>query len=137
MKIEVSEKVHADLSLLAQAWGTSEGAVVGKLIDHFRGGAVAGSPSAAASSSDPSADSMVVPVHADYEGVRVLGEYDRRTQAIRITEGIRAQRVYKSPSGAAIAVVSELNPTVNPNRNGWGFWTVTATGELLQRIRGR
>jgi hypothetical protein len=42
---------------------------------------------------------------------------------------------YDTPSGAAVGVVKALNPHVNPNRNGWSFWTVTATGNLLQSIR--
>jgi hypothetical protein len=133
MKIELSAKVHADLSLLAQAWALSEGDAVGRLIDHFRGAATAPVSTSEPVGSGP--DSNLVPVHADYDGVRVTGEYDKRTQAIRILDGISARRLYKSPSGAAIAVVSELNPSVNPNRNGWGFWTITATGELLQRMR--
>ena len=35
----------------------------------------------------------------------------------------------------AIAVVTGLHPEVNPNRNGWSFWTITATGKRLQSIR--
>ncbi len=42
---------------------------------------------------------------------------------------------YETPSGAAAAVVRALDPHADPDRNGWSFWTVTATGRLLQSIR--
>jgi hypothetical protein len=32
-------------------------------------------------------------------------------------------------------VVKHYKPGVDPNRNGWGFWTVSETGEWLQALR--
>ena len=62
-------------------------------------------------------------------------QYDPRSSSLKVTAGPAAGRRFKSPSAAAIAVVSELNPHVHPNRNGWSFWTITATGKRLQSIR--
>ncbi len=131
--VELSNESYNDLSLLAQAWGVDHSGAVDRLIAAFRTGGSAPKMRSAAATARPVADR--VEVYADYGGVRVTGEYDPRTQAIRITSGIKNRRTFKSPSGAAIAVVSELNPTVDPNRNGWSFWNVADTGEILQSIR--
>ncbi|MEU6178905.1 GmrSD restriction endonuclease domain-containing protein [Streptomyces coeruleorubidus] len=75
-----------------------------------------------------------VEIHSIYEGRRVDAYYDPSSRVVRISSG-PGRGEYESPSGAAVAVVHALNPHVNPNRNGWSFWTVTATGQLLQSIR--
>ncbi|GGS05471.1 MULTISPECIES: GmrSD restriction endonuclease domain-containing protein [Streptomyces] len=75
-----------------------------------------------------------VAIHAVYEGQRVDAYYDPLSRVVRIPSG-PGRGEYETPSGAAVAVVHVLNPHVNPNRNGWNFWTVTATGRLLQSIR--
>jgi hypothetical protein len=75
-----------------------------------------------------------VEVHAIYEGRRVDAYYDPSSRVVTIPSG-PGHGEYETPSGAAVAVVHAINPLVNPNRNGWSFWTVTATGQLLQSIR--
>ncbi|MFF3322816.1 hypothetical protein [Streptomyces sp. NPDC002889] len=75
-----------------------------------------------------------VEIHAIYEGRRTHAYYDPSSRIVTIHSG-PGRGEYESPSGAAVAVVRALNPLVNPNRNGWSFWTVTATGNLLQSIR--
>lgn len=75
-----------------------------------------------------------IEVHAIYEGRRTLAFCDPSSRIVTIHSG-PGRGEYESPSGAAVAVVRALNPHVNPNRNGWMFWTITATGNLLQSIR--
>ncbi|MFE7535297.1 DUF262 domain-containing protein [Streptomyces rhizosphaericola] len=75
-----------------------------------------------------------VELHAVYEGRRITAYYDPPSRTVTIPSG-PGRGVYESPSGAAVAMVRALNPQVNPNRNGWSFWTVTTTGALLQSIR--
>ncbi|MEU0075777.1 DUF262 domain-containing protein [Streptomyces sp. NPDC006332] len=75
-----------------------------------------------------------VQIYAIYEGRRADAYYDPSSRTVRIPSG-PGRGVYGTPSGAAVALVHALNPHVNPNRNGWSFWTVTATGKLLQSIR--
>jgi hypothetical protein len=134
MKIELTSTVYADLRLLAQAWRIDESGAVERLIAEFRSEALnTATPVGGKTDGDPD----WVKVHADYEGNRVNGEYHMKTKAVRVTDGIRDRRTFKSPSGAAIAVVSELNPKVNPNRNGWTFWNVSASGDTLQQLRHR
>ncbi len=76
-----------------------------------------------------------VSVHAIYNGTRIDGRYHPATGKLEITSGVLARQVFKTPSGAAIAVVRAHNPGVKPNRNGWTFWVVTETGKLLQSLR--
>lgn len=134
MKIEIASAVYADLRLLAQAWRVDEGGAVERLIAEFRSEAL---NTDLRPSGSTDGDPDWVKVHADYEGNRISGEYNLKTQAVRVTDGIRDRRTFKSPSGAAIGVVSELNPKVNPNRNGWTFWTVSSSGDTLQQLRHR
>jgi hypothetical protein len=75
-----------------------------------------------------------IEIHAIYESRRVNAYYDPSSRAVSIPSG-PGRGEYDTPSGAAFGVVKALNPHVNPNRNGWSFWTVTATGNLLQSIR--
>jgi hypothetical protein len=123
--ISVDDGTFAQISLLARAWNVSPGEAVQRLIEDFQRPAPTAQPT-------PGTDE--VPVHALYGGVRVAGRYDPTTQALTITEG-PALGHYRSPSGAASAVLQALKPHVKPNRNGWSFWTVTKTGELLQTLR--
>ncbi|GAA1427202.1 DUF262 domain-containing protein [Streptomyces thermospinosisporus] len=75
-----------------------------------------------------------IEIHADYQDRRIDAYYDPVSRAVTIPSG-SGRGTYETPSGAAVAVVHSLNPEVNPHRNGWSSWTVTATGELLQSIR--
>ncbi|MFE0250951.1 DUF262 domain-containing protein [Streptomyces sp. NPDC059010] len=75
-----------------------------------------------------------VEIHAIYEGRRINAYYDPSSRIVTIPSG-PGRGEYETPSGAAVAAVKALNPHVNPNRNGWSFWTVSATGALLQSIR--
>lgn len=131
--VELEPNVYADLILLSQAWGLNHSDTVERLIETFRSNPSPGPPPAR--SVARASDDDWIAVFADYNGVRVTGEYDPRSHAVRITSGIGNRRTFKSPSGAAIAVVSELNPKVDPNRNGWSFWNVRDTGTTLQHIR--
>jgi hypothetical protein len=65
----------------------------------------------------------------------VDGVFHRPSHRLDISTGPLAGRSYRTPSGAAIAVVSSLDQSVSPNRNGWRFWVVSATGEQLETMR--
>nr|MDT0660245.1 hypothetical protein [Micromonospora sp. DSM 115978] len=121
--LEVPEAVHDQISLLAKAWGISKGAAVERLLDEFR------RPREAAAGPEG------VPVHAVYQGKRVEGRFVPATERLTITTGELSNQTFRSPTGAAIALVRSSNPHINPNRNGWTFWTVTATERPLQSIR--
>src|SRR4051812_39621448 len=115
--VTISQHVHERIALLALAWGISEGEVVKRLLDDFQ-------------ESGQRRQEMTdgrVNVHAVYEGSRTEGVFDPLSGALEITSGPLAGQRFKSPSGAAVAVVQATNPGVNPNRNGWSFWVRTDT----------
>lgn len=128
-RIALDPTTHAKVTLLARAWEVTPDQAVGRLIDYFHTPAPAPTPDAA-----PPADTTVA-VHAFYDGRRISGSYDPTNRSLTVDPGPGAGR-YKSPSGAAAAVLLALKPEVHPNRNGWSFWFVDATGETLQTIRG-
>ncbi|OLT09041.1 hypothetical protein BJF78_06365 [Pseudonocardia sp. CNS-139] len=77
-----------------------------------------------------------VAVYVDYEGRRTQGRYDPRTTRIDITTGPLSGQSFKTPTGAARAVVAHYKPDVSPNRNGWSFWLLDdGSGRFLQSIR--
>jgi hypothetical protein len=59
---------------------------------------------------DPRADDGIE-IHAVYEGQRIDGRYDPTTKAVTILSS-PAHGKYKSPSGAAVALVMALNPGI-------------------------
>jgi len=125
-EIPVSPATEERIALLARAWRVSAGEAVQRLLDEFQRGQPAAKPVAA---------SGHVSVHAVYGGTRVEGRFDTTSQGLEITSGPLAGTAYRSPSGAAIAVVSLHNRSVNPNRNGWTFWIVSQSGERLKTLR--
>ncbi|GIE33910.1 hypothetical protein Ait01nite_069550 [Actinoplanes italicus] len=129
VKIEIDNGTYRDLTLIASAVGMTPGEAVTLLVERFRSSAVAPKPVLA----QPEA----VPIHAVYQGQRVTAEFDPETSSLTITSGPLSGKWFRSPSGAAKAVVEVLNPGVSPNRSGFDFWFVTETGKTLQSIRSR
>jgi hypothetical protein len=76
-----------------------------------------------------------VPIHVEYQHRRIDALFDPTTGSITLLSDPFDGRRFDTPSGAATAVIRQLNPKVSPSRNGWGFWVVTETGELLQSVR--
>jgi hypothetical protein len=77
-----------------------------------------------------------VPVHVVYRETQVTGEFLPATHRVKITSGPLAGTKYKSPSGAARAVVAALNPgRAQAQGNGWKFWWVTDHGVRLDVYR--
>lgn len=128
--ITVSPANADRLSLLARAWAVTPDSALGRLLDDFMR-----PPSNTDADGALAAPDRVVAVHAVYNGERIEGQFFPDTSRLEILSGPCNGRTYKTPSGAAIAVVQALNPSVNPNRNGWSFWIVTGSGRTLQSER--
>ena len=126
-EVSLADDVYQQVELLARAWGVPMDGVIRRLLDDFR------APADSETGQVPQATQIAV--HAVYAGVRTNGLYDRATQALKITTGPLAGRVFSKPSGAAVALVAHLRPDVNANRNGWSFWIVSGTGKRLQSER--
>lgn len=127
--LQLADTDYERVRLLARAWEISEGEVVRRLLDDFAKPDVTASSEAVPQISDD------VPIYADYDGSRIEAIYHESTKRVDIVNGVLAGQSYKSPSGAAMAVVKAYNPKVHPNRNGWDFWFITKNDEALNTIR--
>lgn len=140
--VELDQSTDERLQLLAHAWRMSKADAVSRVLSEWM--AIGSEPGAVRQSGDRRHEAAQgatsdghVDVYLEYDGVRSEGLFDPATEALRIVEGPLAGSFYKSPTGAAVAVVQHVNPSVNPSRNGWSTWRVTETGEFLQSIRGQ
>ncbi|MFJ4342415.1 hypothetical protein [Streptomyces sp. NPDC088915] len=129
MEVKLDKGDAAKVTLLKRAWDTDEAGVVHRLLEYFEKGAEGPVVDASAVSVG------VVRVHARYQGHRIAAEFDPGSESVTILSGPAAGH-YKSPSGAATAVLQAYNPGIAPHRNGWSFWVVDASGARLQAIRG-
>lgn len=125
--VEVDDATFRDLSLIARAAGLTHGQAVAFLVEQFH----------QASHPEESTPGTYdgVPVYATYQGHRVEGRFDTATGGLTVTSSPLAGTWFRSPSGAAKAVVAALKPGVTPNRSGYDFWFVTSTGKTLSSIR--
>lgn len=124
--IEVDEVTKRTVVFAARLADVTEGEIVRRLV--------------AASSLAPEASDRLrdgVPIYADYNGHRVRALYFAPAR-VEIVDGPLKGESFKTPTAAARAVVRRYNPSVNDNRNGWGFWIIDNGGgprQWLQTIR--
>ena len=132
--IDVDESTFRSLEFAARMSGCTAGEVVARLVAE----ASMPTPPTASSKGDSqhSEKTSEVEVHADYDGHRTRGRYDPQTSRIDITSGPLSGRSFKTPTGAARAVIAHYKPKVSPHRNGWLFWVLDDGSErFLQSIR--
>jgi hypothetical protein len=125
--IEVDEGVKRTVSFAARMANVTEGEIVRRLIGD--------NTWAAADGQDSGQEG--VPIYADYEGHRTRALYFAPAR-VEIVDGPLKSKSFKTPTGAARAVVRHYNPSVHDNRNGWGFWQIDNGGGArvwLQSIR--
>lgn len=125
-KIEVDEGSKRFVSFAAQMANVTEGEIVRRLI-------ASRSPAA----EEPDLGHRGVSVFADYEGHRTRAMYFSPAR-VEIADGPLKGKSFKTPTGAARAVVRHYNPKVHDNRNGWNFWQIDNGGGprlWLQSIR--
>lgn len=128
--IEVDEQTYRSLEFAARISNTTAGEVVARLV------AAASMPEPAPPAGGDSQPPKGLAVYADYDGHRTHASYDRDTTRIDVASGPLAGLSFKTPTGAARAVVAHYKPGISPNRNGWSFWTLDdGSGRLLQSIR--
>lgn len=124
--IDLDDETYARVRLAARVAGISEAAVVARAIAAYL-----------APDSGPPVDRWEpIPVYAGYGGRRVEGVFTPATQRLVVTSEPLAGQGFKSPSGAARAVVRALNPDASTgNPNGWTFWRTVATGDRIEIFR--
>jgi hypothetical protein len=124
--VEVDDTTKRTVSFAARMAEVSEGEIIRRLVNV-----------SALARVDPEPAQEGVEIYADYEGHRVQARYFAPAR-VEIVDGPLAGQSFKTPTGAARAVVRLYNPSVNDNRNGWGFWqikNVTGSRVWLQSIR--
>jgi hypothetical protein len=124
--IEVDEAVKRTVTFAARMADVTEGEIVRRLI-----------ATSSLETNESDAGRKAVPIYADYEGHRTRALYFAPSR-VEIADGPLKGRSFKTPTGAARAVVRHYNPSVNDNRNGWGFWQIDNGGGSrvwLQSIR--
>lgn len=125
--IEVDEYTKLTVAFAARVANLSESAIIRRLIEG----------SALTDDKRPQPMDQGVTIYADYEGHRVHARYTEPAR-VEIIDGPLAGRSFKTPTGAARAVVRNYNPTINDNRNGWTFWQIDDESGVrtpLQSIR--
>lgn len=125
--IEVDEDTKRTVSFAAQIANLSESAVIRRLIEQ----------STMASPESPREGGGGVAIYADYDGRRVRARYFEPGR-VEILDGPLAGQSFKTPTGAARAVIRQYNPAVNDNRNGWKFWQLeggSGSRRSLESIR--
>jgi negative regulator of replication initiation len=123
--IEVDNDTKRTVAFAAEMAGVSEGEIVRRLV-----------AASTTRQESPNAESRGRPIYADYAGHRTRALYFSPSR-VEIIDGPLKGISYKTPTGAARAVVRQYNSKVNDNRNGWGFWQLDQDGPRawLQSIR--
>jgi hypothetical protein len=124
--IEVDEGVKRTVSFAARMADVTEGEIVRRLI-----------AASSLESKEPDPRQKGVPIYADYEGHRTRALYFAPAR-VEIVDGPLKGESFRTPTGAARAVVRHYNSSVNDNRNGWSFWQIENGGRprvWLQSIR--
>jgi hypothetical protein len=126
--IDVDQVTKQAVSFAARMANVSEGEIIRRLVG-----------ASALPRDNPEPADQGVAIYADYEGHRVRARYFEPAR-VEIVDGALAGKSFKTPTGAARAVVRYYNPSVNDNRNGWSFWQIDngpGARVWLQSIRPR
>lgn len=111
-KIEVDDDTKRYVAFAAQMAGVTEAEIVRRMVK-------AASPAIG----EDAPGSAGVSIYADYEGHRTRALYFAPAR-VEITDGPLSGKSFKSPTGAARAIVRYYNPDVNDSRNGWNFFQI-------------
>ncbi|MEO3939335.1 hypothetical protein V3N99_21705 [Dermatophilaceae bacterium Soc4.6] len=135
VQLEIDDQTGRVLEFAARMAQVTPAQLVARLVD--QASLTAPAPALTPSASSRGRDGLIA-VRADYEGFRTTGWFDPATSRIDITGGPLDGQSFKSPTGAARAVVGHYKPGVSPHRNGWSFWLLDdGSNQLLQSIRPR
>lgn len=151
--VHIDDATYARLVVAARLMDCTVGDVVARLVDRLANDDVAPSlinPGAAVAtprkehrytpparvSTDPAVE--WIPVYKTYKANRIQGEFNPRTHEVRLSTEPWANKIFASPTAAAVAVVDHFSGDVreSPNTNGRKFWKVAATGLNLHSIIG-
>ena len=132
--IRVSDRAFEELAVLGRRWKTASASeTVEELLDRVSADSTDKGPEAP--SQIPLRPTEDVQIYSLYRNTWVPAVYHRPSGHVVVGLDELADQVFRSPSGAAKAVVKLLTPEVDPNRNGWSFWLIEGTSEPLNSLR--
>lgn len=127
--VEVSKETYALIAFAARMAGVPEGDIVARAMTAYV-------DLGAAPQGDQADPWQPVPVYAVYGGRRVTGEFVPANQRLLVTSEPVAGQAFKTPSGAARAVVAAWNPgRPTLGVNGWAFWKVAGSDDRIEVLR--
>lgn len=125
--IDVDDETYARIRFAARVAGIPEAEVVARAVEAY----VVDDAPPPVPKWDP------VPIYGVYGGRRIEAVFTPATKRVVVTGEPLPGAAFKSPSGAAQAVVRALNPErAVVNVSGWQFWRVVATDARLEVFRG-
>lgn len=125
--IDVDARTYAHVRFAARMAGVSEATIVARAVAVF--------VDEGRADRDPWEP---VQIFGEYADAQVDGLYVPATRRVTITSEPLAGERFRSPSGAARAVVLAINPGRRATQtNGWRFWRIAATGDRLDVLRER
>jgi hypothetical protein len=126
--IELDDRTAELVRFAARLFGVSESEVVARAVREF-----AASRDETVKPPNPFAP---IAIYGEYEGRRFDAEFLPATGRVTVlTEPLEGQR-FRSPSGAARAVVALLNPGRSATQtNGWRFWRLAESDARLEVVR--
>jgi hypothetical protein len=130
---EFDPDTHRHIAILALAWSTTPQGVFHHLLAHFAQSTNEQADTRRALAA-PATPPPPIAVYARYAATRIDALFDPATSGVTVPHG-PGEGFYKSPSGASAAVIRTLRPDVAPNRTGWSFWRITASGQPLSTLR--
>ncbi len=114
--VELDDQTHLAVEFAAKMAGTTAGGIIARLVTE------AGMQPPTAPAAPAASAAVTVTVYADYAGHRTHGIYDPVTTRIEISAGPLGGRSFKSPSGAAGALIKYYKPQVSNHRDGLRLW---------------
>lgn len=126
--IELDEQTAALVRFAARMAGLTDSEVVARAVRSY-----AGQPAELPPRRDPW---QPIALYGEYEGTRVEATYVPATRRVTVTSEPIAGEEFRSPSGAARAVIAALNPARTASQsNGWRFWHIAETHQRLEVLR--
>lgn len=147
--VEIDEGTYDRLLVAARLMERSVGEVITRLVDRLASdgedsadtGGTNLAPDLSTASHPPRLPVPIddwITVFKVYKGHRLEGAFHPRTREVRLSTPPWTNKVFPSPTAAAVAVVEHFSGDVreSPNTNGRKFWKVADTGKNLHSIIG-
>jgi hypothetical protein len=127
--VTLDEATHTYIRFAAGMFGVTEAEVIAR--------AVRLATTRTAEDAEPLDTWAAIPLCAEFDGKQWEASFIPATGRVRVTTEPLAGKAFKSPSGAARAIVAACKPErASPQTNGWTFWHIERVdGAPLNSVR--